>query len=206
MAIFKTSIPVFATILSFALYLFFDNLDIFTFEEHGTSIVENIMSTANFRNALFGIFITVLAYLWFKKRCDGHTETGKPSDIEAGKSKSHKWSELPFVLLVVVTFVALVMSELPGIIGNLRVGFGTEGLFLEPVDPQKNAGQEFFSYSMEAQDSERAFLATLGHLELLADPPKNLMERDAERICILMKKKKNVRNPRKLSTTMTICR
>ena len=193
----KPAVPAAAAIFSLALcgilYLIFDE-SYRIFDEGGISIVENALSTARFRNALFGIAIAVLAWLWFEGRRTGPAETGKPSDVEAGKSKLHKSSELPLVLLVVVTFVAVVTSELPGIVGNFRIGFGTGGLFLEPVDPRKDDGQGFFSYSATSSDSERAGLATLSHLEWLAgsseEENKNLMLRDVERVCILVEKEK----------------
>ena len=193
----KPAVPAAAAIFSLALceipYLIFDK-SYRIFDEAGISIIENALSTARFRNALFGIAIAVLAWLWFEGRRTGPAETGKPSDVEAGKSKLRKSSELPLVLLVIVTFVAVVASELPGIVGNFRVGFGTGGLFLEPVDPRKNDGQGFFSYSEKSKDSGRAGLATLSHLEWLAgssgEESENLMLRDAKRVCILVEKEK----------------
>ena len=196
----KPSVPAFAAFLSFALYCFFDERGISIFDERGISIVENAVSTAHFRNALFGI--AILAWLWFEERRTGPAETGKSSDVEADKSKPRKSSELPLILLVVVTFVAVATSELPGIVGNFRVGFGAEGLFLEPVDSRKDDERGFFSYSAESSDSKRAGLATLGQLEWLADPQgekgKNLMERDAERICILVEKEEGCPEARKI--------
>lgn len=193
----KPVVPAAAAVASLALcvilYRIFDEGGTSViFDEGGMSIVENAMSTARFRNALFGIAIAVLAWLWFEGRRTGPAETGRSADVEGGKSKLRKSSELPLVLLVVVTFVAVVTSELPGIIGNFRIGFGAGGLFLEPVDPRKGDGRGFFSYSTETTNAERADLATLDHLGWLASRPpggkgRNLMERDAHRICILVR-------------------
>ena len=184
----KPAVPAAAAMASLALYEPLHRI----FDEDGMSIVENAMSTARFRNALFGIAIAVLAWLWFEGRRTKPAETGRSADVETGKSKLRKSSELPLVLLVVVTFVAVVTSELPGIVGNFRIGFGAGGLFLEPVDPRRDDGRRFFSYSPETTNAERADLATLDHLGWLASRPpgrkgRNLMERDAHRICILVR-------------------
>ena len=198
----KPAVPAAAAVLSFALYVtlyheelgsWYDSYPYFS-GDRGISIVEDVMSIAHFRNALFGIAIAVLAWLWLEKRgVGGSTEDGASKEDEHKKSKLRGAmeilsAEIYLALLVVVALVAVITAEFPRLLDNVRIGIGAGVLTVEPADVRKNGGSGTLGYSAEGQTTEeRVDLTTLDQLSWVVSDQSSptLMRRDAGRVCAL---------------------
>ena len=177
-----------ASVVSVALYtvLHYDQLsawhDSHILYDYDVSFVERFLSTPHFRNAISGAVIAVLAYLWLEQRKRYHEQPYVRS-----LSKLLRLAELNLVLLVVITFVAVILAELPGILRAYKITFGSEGVSLHFKETD-----ELGSVSVADQGGKPASigpgrLTPLDWLQISVSRPA----RDAAYVCHLAQQEPN---------------
>ena len=92
------------------------------------TLLESFFSIAHFRNAFFGILIAILTHYWFEQRI---ARAAPLPDVPGAGRPAARYADLPLLLIVVITVLAITFAELPGILKALRIGFGSDGLTFE---------------------------------------------------------------------------
>ncbi len=154
------------------------------------SFLESLFFRPHFRNAFFGILIATLTYYWYEHRLalSHHLAHVPPSTGPA-----RKLTDLPLVLIVVITFLAITLAELPGILNVFRVGYGPAGFvleFRESRDQTSDGTSSTTSGSSGEGTLDQSRLPSLGVLVYLTDQPR----RDMEKICELGDQKSDLKN------------
>ena len=156
------------------------------------SLIENLLSTSHVRNALLGIVIAILAFLWLEQRRRFHEQS------DADPQRLDRFPDLHLVLLTVVTLVAVLTAELPGLLSAYQVSVGPGGISLES---QSDAQSKPLS-SSGGSDSpvERAQLISLGLLRILTGQAM----RDAGYVCALANSSSGSQSPSKCKAANTL--
>lgn len=150
-------------------------------------VVEYFLSTSSFRNAAFGIAISVLSWWWVA----GPTRLGRRRSAGEAEAASGL-PNLSLLLLILTTFLAVVTAELPAVLGAYRITFGSGGITLETANYNRYAGGTrggSMSYqNYESGSSEPTDFPTLDMIRWVVGGPQidsSLFDRDANYVCEL---------------------